>query len=80
MSKEAYLMNTYFAVLSYCLFCFSTNLSIVMSSLTQIARLRPGFMPRVLQGLESLQVNMPPSLTTSQVSLHTGPRVYIPVL
>ena len=46
----------------------SANLMTTMGSLTNIARLRPTFMSRVITALEMLQANLPPTLAKSQVS------------
>ena len=46
----------------------SANLMTTMGSLTNIARARPTFMPRVVTALEMLQANLPPTLAKSQVS------------
>ena len=46
----------------------SANLMTTMGSLTNIARLRPTFMSRVITALEMLQANLPPTLARSQVS------------
>ena len=46
----------------------SANLMTTMGSLTNIARARPTFMPRVITALEMLQANLPPTLARSQVS------------
>merc|ERR550539_538708 len=46
----------------------SANLMTCMGSLTNIAKLRPSFMPRVITALEMLQANLPPTLARSQVS------------
>ena len=46
----------------------SANLMTTMGSLTNIARARPVFMPRVITALEMLQANLPPTLARSQVS------------
>ncbi|XP_074640461.1 symplekin-like [Tubulanus polymorphus] len=46
----------------------SVNLMAVMSSMTCIARQRPEYLPRVIQGFESLHANLPPTLAKSQVS------------
>ncbi|XP_067941603.1 symplekin-like [Watersipora subatra] len=46
----------------------SVNLMACMTSMTTIARKRPQFMIEVIQGFESLHVNLPPTLANSQVS------------
>merc|ERR1719450_112414 len=46
----------------------SANLMTCMGSLTNIAKLRPTFMAKVITALEMLQANLPPTLTKSQVS------------
>ncbi|ESO08851.1 hypothetical protein HELRODRAFT_168763 [Helobdella robusta] len=46
----------------------SINLMTVMGTMTTIVRLRPQFVVDVVQGFESLHVNLPPTLTNSQVS------------
>ncbi|PIK41387.1 putative symplekin [Apostichopus japonicus] len=39
-----------------------------LGSLSNIARQRPGYMPKVIQSFETLHVNLPPTLAKSQVS------------
>ncbi|XP_064621596.1 symplekin-like [Lineus longissimus] len=46
----------------------SVNLITTMSSLTMIGKQRPQFIAKVIQGFESLHVNLPPTLAKSQVS------------
>ena len=46
----------------------SANLMTCMGSLTNIAKLRPFFMAKVITALEMLQANLPPTLAKSQVS------------
>merc|ERR1719315_928586 len=46
----------------------SANLMTCMGSLTNIAKLRPTFMAKVITALEMLQANLPPTLAKSQVS------------
>jgi len=46
----------------------SANLMTCMGSLTNIAKLRPVFMAKVITALEMLQANLPPTLAKSQVS------------
>eukprot|EP00096_Caligus_rogercresseyi_P006892 TRINITY_DN2389_c0_g1_i1.p2 TRINITY_DN2389_c0_g1~~TRINITY_DN2389_c0_g1_i1.p2 ORF type:complete len:1145 (-),score=464.89 TRINITY_DN2389_c0_g1_i1:191-3625(-) len=46
----------------------SANLMTCMSGLTNIAKQRPSFLPRVMTALEMLQANLPPTLAKSQVS------------
>ena len=46
----------------------SANLMTTMGSLSNIAKLRPQFMPKVITALEMLQANLPPTLAKSQVS------------
>lgn len=47
----------------------SANLMTCMSSLTSIAKVRPGcFLPKVITALEMLHANLPPTLAKSQVS------------
>lgn len=46
----------------------SVNLMTCMGSMTNIVRRRPIFMTRVVQAFESLHVNLPPTLSKSQVS------------
>ncbi|ESO93591.1 hypothetical protein LOTGIDRAFT_215976, partial [Lottia gigantea] len=46
----------------------SINLMTVMGALTNIAKQRPIFLDQVVQGLEALHVNLPPTLAKSQVS------------
>ena len=51
-----------------------------MSSLVMVARMRPGFMPKVFQSLETLHVNLPPTLAKSQVSAsHSQPVMFAEV-
>ena len=45
----------------------SANLMTCMGSLTNIAKLRPVFMAKVITALEMLQANLPPTLAKSQV-------------
>ena len=47
---------------------FSTNLMVCISSLTTIARHRPGQMLTVIQSFELLFANLPPNFTRAQVS------------
>ena len=46
----------------------SANLMTCMGSLTNIAKLHPTFMEKVITALEMLQANLPPTLAKSQVS------------
>ena len=46
----------------------SANLMTCMGALTNIAKVRPQFMPKVITALEMLQANLPPTLAKSQVS------------
>ncbi|XP_041352693.1 symplekin-like [Gigantopelta aegis] len=46
----------------------SINLMTVMGALTNIAKQRPIFFDQVVQGFEALHVNLPPTLSKSQVS------------
>uniref|UniRef100_T1JDS4 F-box domain-containing protein n=1 Tax=Strigamia maritima TaxID=126957 RepID=T1JDS4_STRMM len=46
----------------------NVNLMACMGTLTTIAKQRPEFMSKVIQTLEALQVNLPPTLAKSQVS------------
>ena len=46
----------------------SANLMTAMGSLSNIAKIRPQFMPKVITALEMLQANLPPTLSKSQVS------------
>ncbi|KAL1131945.1 hypothetical protein AAG570_011556, partial [Ranatra chinensis] len=46
----------------------SANLMACMGSLTTIAKLRPQFMGKVVTALETLHINLPPTLSTSQVN------------
>lgn len=46
----------------------SANLIACMGSLTTIAKLRPIFMGKVVNALEALHMNLPPTLSTSQVN------------
>lgn len=46
----------------------SANLMACMGSLTTIAKLRPNFMGKVVAALETLHMNLPPTLSTSQVN------------
>ena len=46
----------------------SANLMNCMGSLTNVAKFRPQFMPKVITALEMLQANLPPTLARSQVS------------
>ncbi|XP_054758403.2 symplekin-like [Lytechinus pictus] len=46
----------------------SINLMVCMGSLTSIAKQRPDSMPKVIQAFENLHVNLPPTLSKSQVS------------
>ncbi|XP_783721.4 symplekin [Strongylocentrotus purpuratus] len=46
----------------------SINLMVCMGALTSIAKQRPDFMPKVIQAFENLHVNLPPTLSKSQVS------------
>ncbi|BET00821.1 symplekin [Nesidiocoris tenuis] len=46
----------------------SANLQGCMRSLTTIAKLRPVFMRRVINALETLHLNLPPTLTKTEVS------------
>ncbi|RXG54176.1 Symplekin [Armadillidium vulgare] len=46
----------------------SVNLMTCMSSLSILARARPQFMGRVIEALEILHANLPPTLTKSQVN------------
>ncbi|KAK9503177.1 hypothetical protein O3M35_011802 [Rhynocoris fuscipes] len=46
----------------------SANLMACMGSLTTIAKLRPLFMGKVVAALETLHMNLPPTLSTSQVN------------
>lgn len=46
----------------------SVNLMTCMGSLTTIVKQRPVYMKSVVQGFESLHVNLPPTLSKSQVS------------
>jgi symplekin len=46
----------------------SANLMTCMGSLSNIAKIRPEFMPKVITALEMLQANLPPTLAKSQVS------------
>jgi symplekin len=47
----------------------SLNLLTVLACISNIARQRPEFMDRVVEKLEALQANLPPTLGTSQVSI-----------
>ncbi|XP_072163939.1 symplekin-like [Diadema setosum] len=46
----------------------SINLMVCMGSLKSIAKQRPEFMGKVIQAFENLHVNLPPTLSKSQVS------------
>jgi len=46
----------------------SANLMTCMGALTNIAKLRPEFLPKVITALEMLHANLPPTLAKSQVS------------
>ncbi|RZF35803.1 hypothetical protein LSTR_LSTR009219 [Laodelphax striatellus] len=46
----------------------SVNLMTCMGSLTLIAKMRPTFMGKVIAALETLHMNLPPTLSKSQVS------------
>uniref|UniRef100_A0A0K2TH07 Symplekin n=1 Tax=Lepeophtheirus salmonis TaxID=72036 RepID=A0A0K2TH07_LEPSM len=46
----------------------SANLMTCMSGLSNIAKQRPTFLPKVITALEMLQANLPPTLAKSQVS------------
>ncbi|KAK2181060.1 hypothetical protein NP493_413g00016 [Ridgeia piscesae] len=61
------LMSCMGSVTSVCL-CCSVNLMTCMGSVTTIARQRPQFMARVVQSFETLHVNLPPTLSKSQVA------------
>ncbi|KAF6211989.1 hypothetical protein GE061_012506 [Apolygus lucorum] len=46
----------------------SVNLMACMGALTTIAKMRPAFMGRAIAALEALHLNLPPTLSTSQVN------------